>query len=500
MEVTVISLSLPSSSEKFMFVLAGFLMGPLATQPTQGENITLQSSLNSLTQGSEYYHEKDVEHTKVTGTVSYNPALADVVSTPSSSLPAQISYKCKTYTGTNTSITAYYGLASDRIVVEEIGYYHYLIGVDLSDRYNPILYTVAAQNISATSANSITLTRSRYKFQSMSNTLVSFKRYDDQVRTSWPAKFLSSWSDLTYDRIKSLWVNAGGDTLNSTFGTPEAATPYTGLTPPSFSVQSLSKYIDSLVTSDLAKSASPSEEDYGVLAMEASEKVNANHTNMIAFLRDLRKPQEMIPKLKKLLDLKGHAGNYLAVNYGILPTISDLQEIIGAFKSVQPYIDGNGFKTYNAFRTSSSASGDYSSSVEQRIKIAIDEEDSDLSRLAAKVDSMGFALTLENVWDLIPYSFVIDWFIDIGGFLERADSRMRLMRLNIRYATMSRKLTRSKKLSASQLYPISGTINMVQYSRWTTSHCPEPPLFFRNTNSVSNHWLESSALILQRAK
>jgi hypothetical protein len=136
----------------------------------------------------------------------------------------------------------------------------------------------------------------------------------------------------------------------------------------------------------------------------------------------------------------------------------------------------------------------------QRIKVAIEDEDSTFQALAQKVDSMGFALTLQNVWDLIPYSFIVDWFIDIGGFLERSDTRMRLSRLNIKYATMSEKTTISRSLIPNVALPVSGTLSVVHYHRWTEDHCPVPPLIPSSTPSVSSHWLEAGALIVQRAK
>jgi hypothetical protein len=221
---------------------------------------------------------------------------------------------------------------------------------------------------------------------------------------------------------------------------------------------------------------------------------------MIAFLRDLRRPKELIPKLRNLKKLKTHSGNYLGMQYGILPTISDLEEIVAALKKVAPYLDRNGWQSYTAVSTDSMSSGRVQYDLVQRIKLAIEAEDDGFKKLASAVDSAGFALTLENVWDLIPYSFVLDWFLDIGEFLERCDSRMRLMRQNIRYATMSSKRTTSYRVEPTITFPYQGSISRVHYTRWTEDHSPVPPLFFQNTNTVSNHWLEASALIHQRTK
>jgi hypothetical protein len=222
---------------------------------------------------------------------------------------------------------------------------------------------------------------------------------------------------------------------------------------------------------------------------------------MIAFFRDLRRPQDMIPKLKNLHKLKSISGDYLSLQYGLLPTVSDIKEIFGAFTKVAPYVDRNGFSTYSAVHSESGSEGRILLERTQRIKIAIDNEDSIMQKLANQIESVGMALTLENMWDLIPYSFVIDWFVDVGALLERADTRQRLTRLNIRYATLSDSTVSSLSISKGDTYlPITGTLKVVNYHRWTLDQCPLPPLSLAVKPSPQSHWLEAGALISQRAK
>lgn len=37
------------------------------------------------------------------------------------------------------------------------------------------------------------------------------------------------------------------------------------------------------------------------------------------------------------------------------------------------------------------------------------------------LDKLGFGLNAAAVWDMIPYSFIVDWFLNIGDFLSRAE-------------------------------------------------------------------------------
>jgi hypothetical protein len=241
---------------------------------------------------------------------------------------------------------------------------------------------------------------------------------------------------------------------------------------------------------------------YGLLAQEASQTVNANNVNMIAFLRDLRKPQELIPKLRNLrkLKLKGVSGEYLGVQYGILPTISDIQAIIRACKAAKAYLDKNGFKTYTAGWHKEIKQNGLTSELTQRIKLAIEDEDDAFQELIQRLESMGTLPTFVNIWDLVPYSFVVDWFIDVGGLLERVDTHLRLLRLNIRYVTMSRKTKVSGKMPVDVGTTFVGSIDWVHYHRWTSDQCPVPPLSLETTFQDFNTWLEAGALLAQRTK
>jgi hypothetical protein len=353
-----------------------------------------------------------------------------------------------------------------------------------------------------TNSSTRPIDRKLYTFKSLSNGQLTFEHYWER-RYYVPNKFAKTWAEFENnpDLIKRAWDESPVGDIYASGNPGYSLQCYRSKVNPSMSVSAFRGWINTQLIPSLEELHSTIEGvHFGELAMDATAKVNRNQSNMIAFFRDLRDPKAMLLKLKNLKNIKVHANNYLAVQYGILPTISDLQNIVNAFKAREPYLDRHGYQTYTAVRSNASSNGVFSESLEQRIKVAIENEDDDFKRLAQAVESAGFALTLENVWDLIPYSFVVDWFVGVGDFLERADSRMRISKLNIRYATMSQKSIKERYFLASKSYPYSGTLKLVQYSRWTEDHCPVPPLFFQNTPTVSNHWLEASALLIQRSK
>jgi hypothetical protein len=496
----LINLSFPGEKEIYYFETDGALIGPFGSDwtPNQGDVVSFQSSVDSLSQGRKTYDENDVVHSKAEGEIKYSPIAQELVNSSTAWLPNRKTWSCiRKSDNYKLSLSLNSGhVSSGSTSFMQDTYYYYNRAFTLSGGKLEICLVRCGKP----PFDGLKVQRRSHTFNNLgSNTQIEYKRQSESPLQP------NAYSSLDWTKPQSY---ADIVDLAYKYAKTQAPLPstwtkgmiYISSKPLSFSIANTKAYVDSLAKKLLIEPRQVQEVHFGDLAMDASAKANANHVNMIAFLRDLRRPQDMIPKLRNLQKLRTLSGNYLAVNYGVLPTISDIQTIIGAFKKAQPYIDRHGFKTYNAVQQVSTELGDLTHSLEQRIKIAIDNEDSDFSALAQKVDSMGFALTLENVWDLIPYSFVIDWFIDIGGFLERADARMRLMRQNIQYATMSSKYTLRKNLVPTSTYPIVGTLTVVHYQRWTTDHCPVPPLSPSSKITVSNHWLEAGALITQRTK
>lgn len=506
----MISLVSPLESEDRFFIWNNIAIGPCDLDGLfQGEETQFRSSLSAIDQSKGIYGDNNVTHDKISGDVYYVPGFAASLAAPTMQYPYYLkipAYDLSTYDPYwKKVIDAYFGFARSKQTAR--GY----SGTSLSQIINWAFYrnpdtglwTMTRILAFATSPTLITncdqyeILSIRPNSTSKKSIIVSYRVKTYSSANGWPTGL--DWTqERSYDDFESV---IQGRPISKETTTTSLGSIYKFRYDAIFNPRDSRRKIDSLVASLFPEEFPIKDKHYGDLASEASQQVNANSVNMIAFLRDLRKPQELIPKLRKLRNLKGLSDNYLTVEYGILPTISDIEEIIRAVKRIGPYLDKNGFETYTAGYHEVLTDKSMTYELTQRVKLAIDDEDDEFQALVQRLDSMGTLPTFENVWDLVPYSFVIDWFVDVGGFLERVDSSLRLSRLNIRYVTMSRKTNiRGSITTPKPETPFVGTIDWVHYHRWVSDQCPVPPLSLQTTFELPRHWLEAGALLAQRSK
>lgn len=250
----------------------------------------------------------------------------------------------------------------------------------------------------------------------------------------------------------------------------------------------------------------PDTQLFGDLVQVACENVNPNTINAIAFIKDLKDVKSLIPKLRGLSKVSTHASNYLGVEYGILPTIDDLKSIWASF-STPYFFDRNGFQRASAYDTAAAMSDTTidGSRVEtvvnltRRVHLAVNTNDTGLDALVERMRKIGIFPSLTNLWDLIPYSFVLDWFVDVGAVLERIDTRHQLLNLDIPYCILSTKSVTTRAV-VSQKDGLFLHMSSTYYNRSVQESVPQPRIFSENRVTAQNHWIEGSALILSRTK
>lgn len=504
----MITLVSPSPGNSYIFKHLGWIFGPFGPDFQNVEVVTSYlSDIGEMQEAKGVHGENNVRHVKCDGYITFIPSAADAIHAPLCEFycyPDRVS--CPSWLGgllardliANCGF-ACHGASSHYYIPSSNLHYHSFVEVDPS---SPSFGTVwMLQGFAGQPSDAY-----RYDLgpiTSRSSTYMTFR----QKRTAWSIPETGSkrvpmdlTGSITLDQAKAYIEQFDVSSTTTSTINSQWSTLRNVAGPPICSPRSVREALDIFFINQTHHEYEFDEPSYGDLAMQASEKINATRINMLAFLRDLKNPKAMIPKLSNLLKLKTHANNYLAVQYGILPTIDDIQSIMGAFSRISPYLDKNGFETYSSSWYDSLVVDEQFHQIERHIKLAIDNEDSDFKALTNRFESFGMLPTFKNIWDLIPYSFVIDWLIDVGDFLRRIDTRLRLMRLNVQYATYSRKYTTDKWYTWSHAFPYAGHVSFGRYYRLVSDQCPTPSTSLHHNFDGFDHWIESAALLIQRKR
>lgn len=459
--------------------------------------ITYRSDREYLLEFKGICGENDVENLQFNGQLVYNAGLLNYTDSPTSQYPQRKLFTYRTSTGQTTTAYAEFGIIipGQNFLVQTYQNYRrgaYQLGTSMEGVIRKIR----------------SLSYQPYYIDNM------IEYYNFSVNSN--GKVIANyraWSNSSFYTGKHAGVQWSlEDLFNLTF--PVSGTTYTeGIQvfdgsgniamrfPLSISTSNLlHDVVERLkVIWDIYLPSIPQQRHYGDLAIGAVQQVSRLNVNVIELLKDLRHPSQMIPKLKNLKKLKTLADNFLTLKYAILPTISDLSEIVSAMNKRVPYLDRNGYSTYsNGYTETNLVDTSVSVKLEQHIKVAVGNDDSDLEKLSQGMEKLGIFPDLKTIWELIPYSFVIDWFVGVGNLLERIDFGQRTLRYDIRYTTSSYKYTMNCDIS-KEFAGLTGTAQRVHYHRWTSDQCPVP-LMSLQTPDGFNHWLEAAALIVQRRK
>jgi hypothetical protein len=154
-------------------------------------------------------------------------------------------------------------------------------------------------------------------------------------------------------------------------------------------------------------------------ASAAVESLNKFDGNLIAFAKDL---PSFGGSLQSILDLgrnfsspKAWANAWLAGRFGDRLTIADSREILSAMWHTL-HMAGCETGRGTVRISQGHLTGTYTTTL-----IASNKSYSGLMTAVKHLMDWDAWPTLENIWDMVPYSFVVDWFISIGDLLKQID-------------------------------------------------------------------------------
>lgn len=236
--------------------------------------------------------------------------------------------------------------------------------------------------------------------------------------------------------------------------------------------------------------------DLGELSYRCVSQLQTWDGNGIALAHDLLTMKQQVTALRSLLggvkNPRNWASLFLSVKYGIPLTVSDIKSLR---KGIDDYLRFSQDRKVSSSTNWSQGLADY----ECHYGLYYNPYDTYLSDLDKKLMLFDAYPSYKNVWDLIPFSFVVDWFLDIGNYLEHLDSANVITRYNIICDVLSLKVTRVVEPRDLGFPMFEGPIEIKRYSR-VFSRSPVTPSYDKNDLSARDfdHWLEGGALIVQK--
>lgn len=240
---------------------------------------------------------------------------------------------------------------------------------------------------------------------------------------------------------------------------------------------------------------------FGRASANLADNLPAIDTDTVAFLHDLPavgetlKTYKSLPKaLKKATGLKAiiklMAGTYLSSIFGDVLTLADLK----TFYEYTPVLS-NSFKRRGASDGVATLAG---TTLTGTCSIVADlQYMSELARWVNKSYEYGL-FTYANLWDIVPFSFVVDYFINIGKYLDRIDLQNRMATLDVVAACSTFKGSCSVLLPYTDSSGVTKhcSCSVTAYQRIMSDTLPSvPPVGFEYSNPSGKQVLTIGALL-----
>jgi len=219
--------------------------------------------------------------------------------------------------------------------------------------------------------------------------------------------------------------------------------------------------------------------------VDANWLQNAQHLgDVLSMLPDLSSISEILAKINNgdlsvVLDLADYlADTILKWNFQQKPIIRDGREVFAPelLKSVRSLAQGRAYTAYGTnvyrFKPNDRYFGDiYTQSLITRAEIRFRIDLGTLCTGLLAANALGFLPSLERLWSLVPFSFVVDWFTNMSKRLHAVDDQLAFIGLSTDWCIYSYKVTctpSSNLLEHFDLYDL-GSSDVISTPILTTS-------------------------------
>ena len=254
--------------------------------------------------------------------------------------------------------------------------------------------------------------------------------------------------------------------------------------------------------------STPDRDVFGDLCRRCANDAQLLDLNGIEYLSDIR---EISTELKSLLSLlrgkatlKSAAKLFLTYKYGLRLTV---QDTISIFQAVPRHLKPttHNFRWCRASESVTStttATNAWSCSTLYHYKVYYNPYDSGIVNLVDQLWSVGLFPSLENSWDLIPLSFVVDWFTQASDRLSAYDASTYWSCNHVLGGLGSKKVV-YEGVQGDVIFPSlrnsAGVATVTEYARFGADTIVTPT-FFTDAPREFKNYAEATALLISRSK
>lgn len=237
------------------------------------------------------------------------------------------------------------------------------------------------------------------------------------------------------------------------------------------------------------------------LASQAYQGLAFSDINGLAYISDVAEMGAACRSFAKTLRsipsrrVKAAAQAWLSVHYGfrlmLLDTVTLREELIRQSLRDTRKSKCQASVSYSQGRVSYTA----------RYQVFYNQFDQLLNSFDQLLAISDFSVKLENIWDMVPYSFVIDWFASVGDILSAIDGYATLTQEH-RVIAVGKSIKGTCRAVGSMFglderYTIDGTL-ITGYFRRYSRLLVTPSLLPSVTVNPFNHLVEGAALVISR--
>lgn len=238
----------------------------------------------------------------------------------------------------------------------------------------------------------------------------------------------------------------------------------------------------------------PSDVPWGTLVKDAVQSIryiDSNSIENVAGFSDIKSNLPPIRTVKRLITKKDPlalAELFLWYKYSLSPNISDSKEFLNAVRKKSRRYTGAFYRSQVYCTMTQAGSHSVFHECHASVKFAVSDYRDAQMRLA----SWGFDPGIAQGWDLIPFSFVVDWFFHVGDKLSNLDWEFDNFVNTYNYESLT--FSTKSKMSIDMPSPLMGTVSLVRYERIISQSIPFA--YAIQSNSASSHILEGGALLV----